>query len=534
MNKRILKRSLAVLLASVGVSVDMNTRAVKIYDSAPRTGCLAMKGTKNTKIISMKDYVDKDGKVIPTAVPQAKEANWFKLSKELKTPSEMLNFLETHKKEIFYVTMTEGKDVRRKTAIEAGRRIFKFWTEAINKKRKKEAEEAKKAGKKYEKKLIPTTWRAYGDEKLNDLGKGGRWSDLGRTLRRKLYNTNKIYNSPSNLVKGEIEAAQQGVINCTVWSTFTNWFLNMNGIPSRKLWLEGHECVCVPLRDEKNPDAIRLYRIEINENVNSVEEIEFLIEPLTTGFNGQKMDPWNFMAWYKKEQGWGVSYYTSTSTHGIVSPVSKNTYAINPTMAYLELIEEGIRKKGDKQYPLEAIDGYVKGLQLELKKLKQSENDVVDDLRGVCTYKVRYIPKDKTGYKIPINIEHLGKAIEIGQGFRKKRTFTDRYMKNKTTDLITAKFNFTSREIFEENAIDKYRDGNWRLSITAPRKAASKKDGMDKLEGLLFNKKTNEKKSLTATVEGLPEKINDVSAYWNRPDFKQEVGRQMVKSIKDD
>lgn len=514
MNKKILKRSLAVLLASVGVSVDMNAMEVK-------------------KIISMEDYVDKEGKVIPTAVPQAKEANWFKLSKELKTPSEMLNFLETHKKEIFYVTMKEGKDVRTKTGIEAGRRIFKFWTEAINKKRKKEAEEAKKAGKTYEKKIFRRRMRALGDEKLNDLGKGGIWSRIGRNLTSKLYKTNKVYNSPSNLVKAEIEAARQGVINCTAWATFTNWFLNMNGIPSRKLWLEEHECVCVPLRDEKNHDAIRLYRIEINENVDSVEEIKFVIEPLTTGFNGN-IDPWDFMAWYKKEKGWGASYYTSTDTHGIVSSVSKNTYAINPTMAYLQLIQEGISKKGDEKYPLEAIDGYVKGLQLELKELKQSENDVVDDLGGVCNYNVRYIPKDKTGYKIPINIEHLGKAIEIGQGFRKKRTFTDRYMTNKTTDLITAKFNFASREIFQENAIDKYRDGNWWLSITAPRKAVNKQDGMDKLDGLLFNKKTNEKKSLTATVEGLPEKIDDVSAYWNRPDFKQEAGRQMVKSIKDD
>lgn len=503
MNKRILKRSLAVLLASVGVSSDMN----------------AME--KN--VISMKNYVDKDGKVIPTAVPQAKEANWFKLSKELKTPSEMLNFLETHKKEIFYVTMTEGKEKRKEKARRAGRTIFNFMVKYANKKREKTAN-----GKSY-KKILHVR-----DEKLKNLGKEGRWSDLGRTLKRELVKSYEIYNSPSNLVKAEIEAAQQGVINCTAWSTFTNWFLNMNGIPSRKLWLEHHECVCVPLRDEKNPDAIRLYRIEIGENANSVEEIEFGIEPLTTGFNEQKMDPWNFMAWYKKEQGWGVSYYTRTSTHGTVSPVSKNTYAINPTMAYLELIEEGIRKKGDKRYPLEAIDGYVKGLQLELKELKQSENDVVDDLRGVCTYNVRYIPKDKTGYKIPINIERLGKAIEIGQGFRKKRTFTDRYMTDNTTDLITAKFNFTSREIFEENAIDKYRDGNWWLSITAPRKAVNKQDGMDKLDGLLELEDKSEKKLLTATVEGLPEKINDVSAYWNRPGFKQEVGRQMVKSIKDD
>ena len=146
MNKRILKRSLAVLLASVGVSVDMNTRAVKIYDSAPRTGCLAMKGTKNTKIISMKDYADKDGKVIPTAVPQAKEANWFKLSKELKTPSGMLNFLETHKKEIFYVTMTEGKEKRKEKARRAGRTIFNFMVKYANKKREKTAN-----GKSYKK-----------------------------------------------------------------------------------------------------------------------------------------------------------------------------------------------------------------------------------------------------------------------------------------------------------------------------------------------------------------------------------------------
>ena len=270
MKKKILKRSLAVLLASVGVSSDMN----------------AME--KN--VISMKNYVDKEGKVIPTAVPQAKEANWFKLSKELKTPNEMLNFLETHKKEIFYVTMKEGKDVRTKTGIAAGRRIFKFWTDAINKKREKTAN-----GKSY-KKILHVR-----DEKLNDLGKDGRWSDLGRTLRRELYETNKVYNSPSNLVKAEIEAARQGVINCTAWATFTNWFLNMNGIPSRKLWLEKHECVCVPLRDEKNPDAIRLYRIEINENVDSVEEIKFVIEPLTTGFNGN-IDPWDFMSWYKKEK----------------------------------------------------------------------------------------------------------------------------------------------------------------------------------------------------------------------------------------
>lgn len=512
MNKKILKRSLAVLLASVGVSVDVNAMEVK-------------------KIISMKDYVDKEGKVIPTAVPQAEEANWFVSPEKLITPSGMLNFLETHKNEIFRVTMNEGKDVRSKTAIKAGRRIFKFWTEAINKKRKKEAEEAKKAGKKYEKKLIPTTWRAYGDEKLNDLGKEARWSKLGRTLERKLYATNKIYNSPSNLVKAEIEAARQGVINCTAWATFTNWFLNMNGIPSRKLWLEHHECVCVPLRDEKNPDAIRLYRIGIYEYVNSVEEIEFIIEPLT--YNN---DPWDFMAWHKKEQGWKASYYSNRNENDFVS---NKAYAINPTMAYLELIEEGIRKKGDKQYPLEAIDGYVKGLQLELKKLKQSENDVVDDLRGICTYNVRYIPKDKTGYKIPINIEHLGKAIEIGQGFRKKRMFVDKSMTNKTTDLITARFNFaprdhTSLEIEYVDEIDKYRDGNWRLSITAPRKAVNKQDGMDKLDGLLELEDKSEKKLLTATVEGLPEKINDVSAYWNRPGFKQEVGRQMVKSIKDD
>lgn len=510
MNKKILKRSLAVLLASVGVSSDMN----------------AME--KN--VISMKNYVDKDGKVIPTAVPQAKEANWFVSPEKLKAPSEMLNFLETHKRDIFYVTMTEGKDVRKKLAIEAGRRIFKFVTEVINKKRKKEAEEAKEAGKTYEKKIFRRRMRALGDEEINDLGKEGRWSDLGRTLKRALHKS-EIYNSPSNLVKAEIEAARLGVINCTAWSTFTNWFLNMNGIPSRKLWLERHECVCVPLRDEKNPDAIRLYRIGIYEYVNSVEEIKFIIEPLT--YNN---DPWDFMAWHKKEQGWGVSYYPRINDFILNF---KKAYAINPTMAYLELIEEGIRKKGDKQYPLEAIDGYVKGLQLELKELKQYENDVVDDLRGVCTYNVRYIPKDKTGYKIPINIEHLGKAIEIGQGFKKKRTFTDRYMTNKTTDLITAKFNFaprdhTSLEIEYVDEIDKYRDGNWRLSITAPRKAVNKQDGMDKLDGLLELEDKSEKKLLTATVEGLPKKIDDVSAYWNRPGFKQEVGRQMVKSIKDD
>lgn len=515
MNKRILKRSLAVLLASVGVSSDMN----------------AME--KN--VIFMKNYVDKDGKVISKNVHQAKEVNWFKLSKELKTPSEMLNFLETHKKEIFYVTMKEGKDVRKKVAIDAGRRIFKFGTEVINKRRRREGRKAKEAGKTYEKKIFRRRMRDLGDEKLNDLGKDRRWSNLGRTLKRELLNSYEIYNSPSNPVKAEIEAAQQGVINCTAWSTFTNWFLNMNGIPSRKLWLNYHECVCVPLRDEENPDAIRLYRIEIDENVNSVEEIEFVIEPLTTGFNGW-VDPWDFMAWHKKEQGWGGSYYPNRNENDFVS---KKAYAINPTMAYLELIEEGIRKKGDEKYPLEAIDGYVKGLQLELKELKQSENDVVDDLRGVCTYNVRYIPKDKTGYKIPINIERLGKAIEIGQGFKKKRTFTDRYMTNKTTDLITVKFNFaprdhTSLEIEYVDEIDKYRDGNWRLSITAPRKAVNKQDGMDKLYGLLFNKKTNEKKSLTATVEGLPKKIDDVSAYWNRPGFNKEAGIQMVKSIKDD
>jgi hypothetical protein len=242
------------------------------------------------------------------------------------------------------------------------------------------------------------------------------------------------------------------------------------------------------------------------------------------------------MAWYKKEKGWGASYYPNINENDFVS---KKAYAINPTMAYLELIEEGIRKKGDEKYPLEAIDGYVKGLQLEIKELKQSGNDVVDDLWGVCTYNVRYIPKDKTGYKIPINIEHLGKAIEIGQGFKKKRTFTDRHMTNKTTDLITARFNFaprdhTSLEIEHVDEIEKYRDGNWWLSITAPRKAVNKQDGMDKLDGLLELEYKSEKKLLTATVEGLPKKIDDVSAYWNRPGFNQEVGRQMMKSIKDD
>ena len=89
--------------------------------------------------------------------------------------------------------------------------------------------------------------------------------------------------------------------------------------------------------------------------------------------------------------------------------------------------------------------------------------------------------------------------------------FKDKFYPDKTTDLITARFNFTSNEI---KTIDKYRDGNWELKIKAPRKAASKKDGMDKLEGLLFNKKTNEKKSLTATVEGLPENIDLHDLSW--------------------
>ena len=118
MNNRVLKISLAVLLASVGVSVDMDAMESK-------------------RITSMKDYADKNGKVIPTAVPQAKEANWFVSPEKLKTRSEMLNFLETHKKDIFYVIMTEGQEVRNAVGVHAGRQVLKAMVKGINKKREK-------------------------------------------------------------------------------------------------------------------------------------------------------------------------------------------------------------------------------------------------------------------------------------------------------------------------------------------------------------------------------------------------------------
>ena len=506
MNKRILKRSLAVLLASVGVSVDMNTRAVKIYDSAPRTGCLA----KNTKIISMKDYADKDGKVIPTAVPQAKEANWFKPLQEFKTLNEMLNFLETHKRDIFYVMMTEGLNFRRTFKIMAGRDIFRAGVNYINKKRKKEAE---KAGKKYEKKLIPTTVRALGDEKLKAIDKVGNWSRIGRAMYLFPEQKGNLV-TPSNRIKTEIEQAKEGSINCTGWATFINWFLNMNGIPSRELWLKGHRCVCVPLREEYE-DEIKLYRIEIDEHVNSVEEIKFMIEPLTTGFNGQDgIDPWDFMAWDKPETGWGNSYagidYDFKTP--FVSAPSKKAYNINPSMAYLQLIQEGIRNVDDK-HSLKAVDGYVLGLVREsgrwFGEYEDEEKLIEAAKNGRIRYRAAYLPRDRHGILIPLNLEDIGDAVEKNSKNGKKRLFNksrDRRTENKLMHLILVRFNLPDAIIEELKKTENeyFLEMGFPEKMMGIRNEMNAKGGIGVLEGTLSSSKTNKKMNLRATVTGLP------------------------------
>ena len=481
MNNRVLKISLAVLLASVGVSVDMDAMESK-------------------RITSMKDYADKNGKVIPTAVPQAKEANWFVSPEKLKTRSEMLNFLETHKKDIFYVIMTEGQEVRNAVGVHAGRQVLKAMVKGINKKRAKEAQEVIKAGKEYEKKLVWSTMRADDDEKLKDIGKGGLWDTIGRNrLGYKAKEFEFEPTRPLSKLKTEIELAREGFINCTGWATFINWFLNMNGIPSRLLTFEQHQGVCVPLRDEDDPAIIRLYRIEIDENVDSVDEIKFEIEPLTTGFTECEASPWDFMAWYKPEHTWGWAYtkqnYDFSSSVPFVGAPSKKAYEINPTMAYLQLIQEGIRNTDDK-HSLAALNGYVFGLQYEFSNLINE----VDSENVRKRYRAVFLPMDRHGILFPLNLDLISKAVEKNSENGKERLFETRYKdQNDLAHLILVRFNL-SYDTIEE--LKRFED-EYFLEMGIPKKINAE-EGIGYLDGQMRSSTGNRTINLRATVMGLP------------------------------
>lgn len=498
MNKKMLKRSLTVLLASIEATVDMNAM-------------------QNKKIVTMKDYV-KDGKIVIKDVPQYKEANWFVPPKNLKTEGEMLQFLNDYKKDIFYVTMTEGKKARKGLyekgvkQVLAARKIFRNMVQYANKKRKEKAK-----GKEYQK--IKPALRVPDYKELRENGKTDyflsidpsktaeeQWSLIGRGPG--------LWAAPPSLLssdhmKSEINLSRMGYINCTAWATFMNWFLNMNGIPSRILCIKSHECVCVPLRGEYNSDMIRLFTIDVLEDVDSVENLKFDITPLI-----DKEGVWDFMAWYSPIIGWGASFKETT----------KHSFAINPTMAYLQLIKEGIRQM-DKKHPLEALDGYVKGLQYEMMDLiaYEAQND-----DGVICYPVKYLPRDKTGYLIPINIAHIDKAVETGKRMFKVPN------SNKTTDLILARFNFTGEDV-SNNIMKKHQDRNGLLYITAPQKVNDKRNGLDFLEGLLQLDRSDgeyDSEVLKATVTGLPKNINDVEAEWNYSNFDKQKGIDEIKKYK--
>jgi hypothetical protein len=113
------------------------------------------------------------------------------------------------------------------------------------------------------------------------------WARIGRGA---------LHTAPYNLEteKTEIKRGANGTINCTVWSTLLSWWLNMNGIPAKRIAIPGHELVIVPTRALNENNKILLYTLEVSENTNSVADAKFIMKPI-----GQYLKLWTSLGYTK-------------------------------------------------------------------------------------------------------------------------------------------------------------------------------------------------------------------------------------------
>lgn len=434
------------------------------------------------------------------------EKNWFDYTK-LKTKSELEQYLNDHREDIFY-TMHEGDENRRKAnqklaaeqeillkalqrrkKTKNGKQIIWRFPDTKTMREKAKAFE-KKNHKKLSKKLrnVMLANAAEGPER--------NWAALGRGY---------LHDDDTDIKKAslekELKRAEKGTVNCTVWAELINWFLNENEYPASLMSTEGHRFVVTPVKDE-NEKTIRLCYTSVDESANSLDETPIKLHHLCT----RKLN----------EKTWNWVIYPWTTGH-----TGNDDLTMSPTYTQFRGIEQNYFVHN---IPASKMAWWIRGLQKDYKYWESKGEIRTDKQNNKRTYNFKILPWTKNYIYVPLNLEYIGEATEL-QTDEDKKMYTNCLAAKHPGLNGQTQFLYTQFKLRKGELKDEWKNGTLELSIN-PKNLMSPKAIIKYKDKSGIEKEDKLSNGFTPWTDD----NNPATGFWNDPNYKdQEIKTKTEK-----